>query len=633
MSLYHNSPTLSYISANGISVVYDKKMYTVQDFNTNKQFIYWNFETPTVFRASDIRPDTFPGQYLVLVNENGTAIEVPNEDIQVYYDGNSIKSINDRIFGLYETDKEHGNKFVAIEQNISGISQTVGQHTEDIKISKEEISKVNQKADGIDLSVKEVTKEFKNTEVRDELNGCIIKVNSNLGIFKGEFLEYAKDDSITVDEKNAIEVQISIMVESKAKLDTIIDKVIQIAIDKEMNTEKVKLESSKSALTTAHNHLMTSVRNVISDNIITPTDRTLIIDAFAKYNLRVNELKNACDSIVILGMGGFITEELSQISMKSDEINIEVSKKVNGDSIISAINLSPETIKIKSNKIEIEGYVTFSNLKDGTTTISGSNIKTGTIQGIRVEAMSGGAGCVMDGGGIQFYDWDNWWSGTQCGAISYDSYGSGGASDARNRMWIRTINGYAMKIQSDGDMSLEAGSGGQGTGTVWIKKANITSVALGNTTVSSDVWNVDVYGNARFEGNMKVYADKIYNDGIAGVTSALTVATTGNCSVGKDMYANSFLSRYSTYNTFSINNINTRSIVNTWDMLDKLSTEKTSDSIKIKVNESDSNMRTLSDSSNPFLKYDDEMGVGLDLESVIGTLIDAVKELKDNTVI
>lgn len=51
-------------------------------------------------------------------------------------------------------------------------------------------------------------------------------------------------------------------------------------------------------------------------------------------------------------------ETSTQIRQTADEINLEVSKKVDGDKIISSINLSPEQIAINSSKIKLEGYTT-----------------------------------------------------------------------------------------------------------------------------------------------------------------------------------------------------------------------------------------------------------------------------------
>lgn len=44
----------------------------------------------------------------------------------------------------------------------------------------------------------------------------------------------------------------------------------------------------------------------------------------------------------------------SEIKQTADEINIQVAKKVNENEIVSAINLSPDKIKLKSNRLEID---------------------------------------------------------------------------------------------------------------------------------------------------------------------------------------------------------------------------------------------------------------------------------------
>ena len=71
------------------------------------------------------------------------------------------------------------------------------------------------------------------------------------------------------------------------------------------------------------------------------------------------------------------------ISQTAEEINIEVSKKVGNNEVISKINQSAEQITINANKLNLQGYITATDLSgSGTTTINGANINTGTIQGI-----------------------------------------------------------------------------------------------------------------------------------------------------------------------------------------------------------------------------------------------------------
>ena len=72
----------------------------------------------------------------------------------------------------------------------------------------------------------------------------------------------------------------------------------------------------------------------------------------------------------------------STIKQFPDRIELKVDK----DGIISAINQSAETVKITAGKIDLSGYVTVSALSgNGTTTIDGSNIKTGTISADRLD--------------------------------------------------------------------------------------------------------------------------------------------------------------------------------------------------------------------------------------------------------
>ena len=72
----------------------------------------------------------------------------------------------------------------------------------------------------------------------------------------------------------------------------------------------------------------------------------------------------------------------STIKQFPDRIELKVDK----DGIISAINQSAETVKIAAGKIDLSGYVTVSALSgNGTTTIDGSNIKTGTISADRLD--------------------------------------------------------------------------------------------------------------------------------------------------------------------------------------------------------------------------------------------------------
>lgn len=78
----------------------------------------------------------------------------------------------------------------------------------------------------------------------------------------------------------------------------------------------------------------------------------------------------------------------SRITQNAGSISLKVSK----DSIISEINQTAESIKIKADKINLDGFVTLSSLQaSGATTINGDNITTGKISLDRL-AMTGYGG-------------------------------------------------------------------------------------------------------------------------------------------------------------------------------------------------------------------------------------------------
>lgn len=333
MSLSNNCPTFSFISATGITVTYNNEIYMVQDFATNKRYIYWNSDTPHQLNASNVMPNRSTKQYLVVVNDNGMHTLVPStsDSFSISFDGNSNQAIKDRIFGLYEKNEQFGNKFVAIEQDINGIKQIVGDNGESSDGSLiDRVSKIEQRADGIDLSVEKISKKYNDdketNQLRENLNSSIIKLNSTLGTFKRELTDYFKNNEITSEEKVKIETQLGILTNGKTVLDGYVDTIKLIAENNNQTQDAIAIESAKQSLQIAHDNLYNNITNVIIDSIITPTENTIIIDSFAKYNLRINELKKTCDDVIILGLGGVITEELANINIKSDEIKLSVSK-------------------------------------------------------------------------------------------------------------------------------------------------------------------------------------------------------------------------------------------------------------------------------------------------------------------
>ena len=75
----------------------------------------------------------------------------------------------------------------------------------------------------------------------------------------------------------------------------------------------------------------------------------------------------------------------SAINQKADEISLEVEEKLDSDEfthakIVAKINDDTSQVQIEADKIDLQGYITATDLAGtGTTTINGSNITTGSI--------------------------------------------------------------------------------------------------------------------------------------------------------------------------------------------------------------------------------------------------------------
>ena len=103
------------------------------------------------------------------------------------------------------------------------------------------------------------------------------------------------------------------------------------------------------------------------------------------FEVRINDTETTTDTI---------KTDVASLKLSNEEFEVEIAKKTDKNSIISTINASTEGITISSSKINITGFVTFSDLSSyGSTTIHGGNIKSGTIN---ADKITGGTLTAMD---------------------------------------------------------------------------------------------------------------------------------------------------------------------------------------------------------------------------------------------
>ena len=84
----NNQPSVGYIRWTNLHIVYAGTDYTIQDGNTNKRYIWWDYSvSTTILQTSDTLPDLDEEDIIVFLNKNGTHVTVP---ITTVLDGSLI---------------------------------------------------------------------------------------------------------------------------------------------------------------------------------------------------------------------------------------------------------------------------------------------------------------------------------------------------------------------------------------------------------------------------------------------------------------------------------------------------------------------------------------------------------------
>ena len=151
---------------------------------------------------------------------------------------------------------------------------------------------------------------------------------------------------------------------------------------------------------------------------------------------------------------GNIATNTSSITQLSNEIDLKVSKSdYTGEEIVSKINLAPDNIIISSPHIDLSGTVTVSSLADGTTTIDGACIKTGSISANRI---SGGE---LSGVSLNIADK---FLVSNSGVMTCTDANLGGTLNAVSGTFTNLVTTGSIKSSNTGGFGIEFASSGDG---------------------------------------------------------------------------------------------------------------------------------------------------------------------------
>ena len=189
----------------------------------------------------------------------------------------------------------------------------------------------------------------------------------------------------------------------------------------------------------------------------------------------------------------------------------EMSQKVGDNEIISKINQTAESIQIQASRVDLAGYVTFTNLStSGQTTINGGNITTGTIDASTVTVSNINA------------------SNISSGTLSAARIGAG--SITANKLDSADIN--ASKILTVGSMTDAAAAtvlnsniaiGGRNLCTGTAVSNEFTKVSKGDWFVPIGAWPISTYGGAAFADTANTQWTASFDYSITGVDTAFTL--------------------------------------------------------------------------------------------------------------
>ena len=252
----------------------------------------------------------------------------------------------------------------------------------------------------------------------------------------------------------------------------------------EANGKADKAETDASAAVTKANQLEITVNGYDAritaaegkaDNAVTKTtELSATVDGISS---EVSEVSNTADAAMnkativqqtVTGLSSIVTQvqsdlsaaegniatNTSSITQLSNEIDLKVSKTdYTGEEIVSKINLAPDNIVISSPHIDLSGTVTVSSLADGTTTIDGACIKTGSVSANRI---SGGE---LSGVSLNIADK---FLVSNSGVMTCTDANLGGTLNAVSGTFTNLVTTGSIKSSDSGGFGIEFSSSGDG---------------------------------------------------------------------------------------------------------------------------------------------------------------------------
>ena len=321
--------------------------------------------------------------------------------------------------------------------------------------------------------------EFKQ-EVKEEVNGS---VNTTISNAIAEFKQtadatYAKISSLAEFKQEVKEEVIGSVTQTVSDALAAFEQTADATYAKATMFAEYKQEVNGTidSFKDSVNGSITSITETVANFTANADSKYASATMFASYKTEVSRTYATKDSLSdsISGLETTVSETLASFTATADDKYAKTeqiasitnsSGKVTAASIVAAVNSSGSSVKISADKVDISGFVTFSDLsRAGYSTINGSNITTGKIQAITISGSNFRS--ILNGssvsGEISFWAGSDSYAENKVGYLRFDNQGVDSDTDTKYRI-ILDAQYYpggsqyvSLKLKSGYRMSLES---------------------------------------------------------------------------------------------------------------------------------------------------------------------------------
>ena len=382
--------------------------------------------------------------------------------------------------GLIVNDMVAENAAIAGNKlDISSVIEEINDSTTTIKSSKIIFDDEGQT---LDVAFNQLRTDIEEGAVPDSVLEQITTNTTSIGVMQGEISTLISNTTITNENGETVQMKDDYSA-FKITVDGMSSKIGSLETTSEQTSSKLStMEQTLDSFETELSDVSTTTEQTSSK--LSTVEQTL-----SSYEVRISDTETTNETL---------SQDVASLKLTNEEFEVEIAKKTDKNLIISTINASTEGITISSSKVNITGFVKFSDLStSGNTTINGANITTGYISCDRLKG-----GTVSAADEINFVG----------GARIFGNQGELGAGFEVSAAGITLGGGTVNYLKgswyvSTGDLNVTGGD------LIMSSGCKIDCYAIDATSIScSSVYcsSVSSSGNISTSGNLSCTSGTIY---------------------------------------------------------------------------------------------------------------------------